>query len=137
MKTAELTRLHFHKVGIFGNLSWPGSLPYCSLEHSYLAADGASWTAKVAPGEYAAVRHAPNRLPYETFMLQDVPDFQGQPVTGILIHKADFPGELEGCIAPGMSMTVDYPGRIYESKKAFDAFMSWLDGESAMRLIIR
>lgn len=53
--------------------------------------------------------------------------------THILIHKANLPEQLEGCIAPGLDFGV-LRGKwaVLNSRSAFDSLMSHLNGESAI-----
>lgn len=122
-----LTRTDFLSTGIFGELNPDDdSFTLQTLEHAYSIAPiggsvSTSWAAKVAPGVYTCVRHAPNRLPYDTFMLENVPDFEGQPVTGILIHILNFDAQSEGCIGVGLGRIGNV--EITQSKAAFDLLM--------------
>lgn len=104
-----------------------------TLEHGYDI--GGFWLPKVRAGIYNCVRHAPNRLPYETFMLENVPDFQGAPVSGILIHKANWERELEGCIAVGLA-AINNNEMITGSKLAFDKMMSLQAAVNSFKLTI-
>lgn len=57
--------------------------------------------------------------------------------THILIHKANHPDQLEGCIAPGMEWgVVNARWAVLNSGVAFDYLMAHLGGEKA-KLIIR
>ncbi|MDA0126497.1 DUF5675 family protein [Vibrio sp. MarTm2] len=57
--------------------------------------------------------------------------------THILIHKANYPDQLEGCIAPGMEWgVVNAHWAVLSSGVAFDYLMAHLGGEKA-KLIIR
>src|ERR1700677_4065252 len=117
-----LNRLKYLKDGIFGELlDDTGAQIATTCEHTYV--NGTTMTAKVAPGTYTCTRHAPNRLPYETFELQNVPDFQGKPVTGILLHILNFGSESEGCVGLGESMILtptQTKDMITNSKIAFE-----------------
>jgi len=101
--------------GIFGMLYDENNKQIAvTLEHSY------NCMPKVAAGTYTCVRHAPNRLPYATFELQNVPDFKGSIVTGILIHIGNYNHDSDGCILLGSERNGDM---IMHSKKTFEAFM--------------
>lgn len=114
-----LTRTAFKLYGIFGDLrDESGKLLAITLEHAY--SDGAAFVPKLAPGKYECVKHSPHRLPYETIMVTNVPDFQGSPVSGILIHIGNYNGDSEGCILLGLSAGT---GCILESRHAFESFM--------------
>lgn len=133
-----LQRHEYRSDGIFGTMvSEDGTITFCTLEHAY-SENGGSWLPKVAAGKYACVRHAPNRLPYETFMLANVPDFQGQSVDGILIHILNLDAESEGCIGVGESEVTWPTGAkaIAHSADAFKRFMDLQQGVQAFSLTI-
>lgn len=114
--------------GVFGRLlGEDGEQLMVTLEHSY------GGQAKLAPGEYRCVRHAPNRLPYETFMVTGVPDFQGQRVDGILIHIGNFNRDSEGCVLVGLSEGVRM---ILSSHAAFERLMGLQAGLQEFRLTV-
>ena len=114
-----LTRKNYSLYGITGELCDESGKHLCfTLEHAYQV--GATYLPKVAAGVYNCTRHPPNRLPYETFELQDVPPFQAALVSGILIHVGNYNGDSEGCILVGLEQG---QGCILESKKAFDMLM--------------
>lgn len=128
-----LTRGRFALYGILGQLkSEDGSLLFCTLEHAYQQKDG-SFLPKLAPGTYTCVRHPPNRLPYETFVVQGVPPFMGAPVAGILIHKGNYNNDSEGCILIGMRFGT---GMIEDSKDAFDQFMTAQEGVNEFQFTV-
>lgn len=119
----KLERNKYTKDGVFGILyDDKGQEIAVTLEHVYL--NGTTLTAKVSHGEYTCLRHAPNRVPYETFELQNVPNFQGKPVTGILIHVLNYNNESEGCIGVGEAVVESPKGKmITNSKVTFDKLM--------------
>jgi len=132
-----LDRTGYRSDGIFGILrDENGQTLAVTLEHAY-ANDSGGFEPKVAAGNYTCDRHAPNRLPYETFELQGVPDFQGKPVTGILIHILNFNSESDGCIGVGRSLAASPSGMmIANSKEAFEEIMNRLDGVQSFQLSI-
>lgn len=134
----RLKRTSFTELGIFGMLlDEEANLVAYTLEHAY-SRDGngsAPWVPKVAPGTYQCQRHAPNRLPYETFEVMGVPDFQGQKVTGILLHVGNFNRDSEGCILVGLDVSPD--GRAIErSIAAFQKLMGMQKGVDSFTLSI-
>lgn len=133
----RLTRTEFREDGIFGELvTEDGDFVAYTLEHAYPHGTG-GWLPKVAVGTYKCVKHPPNRLPYETFMLEEVPDFQGLPVTGILIHCGNFDRDSEGCILIGEDEIQTKSEEIITgSRKAFAAFMALQDGIDSFLLLI-
>lgn len=95
-------------------------------------------TPKVAAGVYTCVRHAPNRLPYVTFELQGVPDFQGNPVTGILIHIGNFNKDSDGCILLGAVLyAITEPWMIRSSTPTFNKFMALQSSVDSFTLTIK
>lgn len=81
----------------------------------------------MAPGTYNCTRHAPNRLPYETWELQNVPPFLGNPVSAILIHVGNYNNDSDGCILVGRRVVSnpDSPSEnmITSSKNTFNRLM--------------
>lgn len=129
----KLNRTEKKESGIFGELyDGEGNLIAFTIEHAYQGIDG-NYVPKVAPGEYQCVRHAPNRLPYETFMLECVPDFDGKQVTGILIHKGNFNKDSVGCILVGSSRD---DKMIMNSGKTFKKFMDMQSGVDSFTITI-
>jgi hypothetical protein len=123
--------------GIFGEFQTDDGHHLCvTLEHAYK--DGETFIPKVAPGTYKCVRHPPNRLPYETFMLENVPEFQGEPVSGILIHCGNFNKDSIGCILLGHEIMDQANGEemITESKNTFFDFMDLQKDEPFFHLTI-
>lgn len=133
-----LNRKQYRSDGIFGELiDEKGSLVAVTLEHAY--ADGEKFVPKVASGQYDCVRHPPNRLPYETFMLENVPEFQGHPVTGILIHVGNYNDDSIGCILLGTQIGFKNNGGQMITSKSLDAFhkfMALQDGVATFQLIV-
>lgn len=135
----HLKRLEYGADGIFGNLlDEQGNLVAHTLEHAYEGYGPACpWVPKVAVGTYTCVRHPPHRVPYETFMLRDVPDFMGKPVEGILIHCGNFDKDSEGCILVGSS-EVDLGRRrmVTHSRETFERIMAFQAGIDEFQLLI-
>lgn len=124
----------FLEAGIFGEIiDEQGEVICQTLEHAYPDGNG-GWVPKVAPGVYTCVRHLPNRLPYETFMILAVPPFQNSPVSGILFHCGNFDADSEGCILLGLMNDGDK--EILQSKIAFEAFMTTLEGVQSFEITI-
>lgn len=128
-----LLRTDFQPHGIFGELSdGEGKILFHTLEHSFEDGKG-GYVPKVAVGFYNCVRHAPNRLPYETFMVDQVSDFQGKPVTGILFHVGNFDKDSEGCILVGHTRINDM---VTASKTSFAEFMDLQTGLDSFELVV-
>lgn len=128
----KLVRGRAELYGIFGQLlDENGNVIAVTLEHAY--SDGDAFVPKVAVGTYTCTRHAPNRLPYETFEIQNVPNFQGQTVTGILIHVGNYNKDSVGCVLVGEYFGV---GCILESKVAFEKLMALQEGVESFTLVV-
>ena len=69
----------------------------------------------IPPGKYAVIVDWSNRFGR---LMPHVCDVPGR--SGIRIHAANRPEELEGCIAPGKVQAPDFVGA---SRKAFDALL--------------
>lgn len=129
-----LKRDKYALYGIMGKLSGEG-FECETLEHAYSEPGVAKpqFVPKLAPGTYKCVFHPPNRLHYDTYMVTGVPDFQGAPVNGILIHRGNYNKDSEGCILLGLERGT---GCILESEKAFDKFMALLNKASEFTLTV-
>ncbi|MCG9624182.1 DUF5675 family protein [Vibrio mediterranei] len=58
--------------------------------------------------------------------------------THILIHKANTPSQLQGCLAPGVDFGfVGNEWAVVNSKAAFEALMHELDGQPAVLIIVK
>jgi hypothetical protein len=63
--------------------------------------------------------------PFQAFEVQNVPDFQGKPVTGILFHVGNFNADSDGCILLGSVLyNVNEPWMIRSSTPTFNKFMA-------------
>jgi hypothetical protein len=129
-----LSRTDYLETGIFGVIRNKQNDFICvTLEHSYIV-DG-SFTPKVSAGLYVCKKHAPNRLKYWTYELQDVPPFQGKSVDGVLVHIGNYHSESQGCILVGEHKSEDNE-MIIGSKLAFDYFMGIQKGLDSFQLEI-
>jgi len=138
-----LTRQSKEADGVFGTMSSEdGSFSCVTLERSYDSGLGnGSYMAKVPEGTYICIRHAPNRLPYETFMLQHIPDFQGAPVDGILIHIGNYDTDSIGCVLLGRRVLPNpanpSTNMITSSRNTFNAFMDLQRGLDSFTLTVK
>jgi hypothetical protein len=135
---ASIKRQQFRSDGIFGVMSNEQGNVFCvTLEHAYQDPLSGLWVPKVAAAVYTCVRHPPNRLPYETFMLYNVPNFQNQSVDGILLHVLNFNRESQGCIGLGQEVAdIGSEEMITHSQNTFDAFMALQIGVDSFQLTI-
>lgn len=129
-----LTRNDYTKDGIFGTITdIDGNFVCATLEHAYPDDDNNHYVPKVPAGTYICTEHAPNRLPYTTFELMNVPKFQGNPVTGILIHIGNFNQDSDGCILVGSERNGNM---IMDSKVTFAKFIALQGTEESFTLTI-
>ena len=123
--TFTLTRGDAIEEGVFGTLT-NGTDTYCTLERTW---DG---LPKIPVGTYICLRGM-HRLEgmqndFECFELQNVPGH-----TGCLIHIANYPHDLNGCIGIGLR----HDGTmLYSSRTAFTYFMASLDGVDSFELTV-
>jgi len=130
-----LNRTKYSEDGIFGELlNDSGGFVCCTLEHAFIKPDR-TFEAKVAAGEYLCkVGTGPleggfhalhDGIPFMAFEIQDVPEFRGLPVTGILFHIGNYQQDSEGCILLGKQIGQKSSGgnMLMASKQAFDDFM--------------
>lgn len=128
-----LKRTSYTADGIFGELfDNEGNLIAFTLEHSF--PDGSSFKPKVLEGVYKCVRHLPVRLTYDTFILLNVPPFQGNEVTGILIHIGNFNKDSDGCILVGSARKENM---VINSKEIFTKIMNIQKGIISFTLTIK
>lgn len=137
-----LKRLTYDFDGIFGILlDEAGKQLSVTLEHAFDAhLDAGGYAPKVKAGEYVCQRHAPNRLPYETWALQNVPPFQGKPVNGILIHVGNYNENSDGCILVGRNVLprLNKPAEnmVTSSHNTFNKIMDLTKGLSNFTLVV-
>lgn len=128
-----LKRTDYIADGIFGVLCDENYNQIAvTLEHAFGVEPG-TYVPKVARGIYTCSLHAPNRLPYTTFELQNVPNFQGKPVTGVLIHIGNYNHDSDGCILVGSERNGDM---IMDSKVTFQKIMELQTGLEEFTLTI-
>lgn len=139
----KLLRTDYNEFGIFGELSDESGNKFAvTLEHAYpetkaLPKEFILYSPKIAAGTYICKRHAPNRLPYETFELQNVPNFQDHHVDGVLIHIGNYNKDSIGCILLGKSkLKLDRGMMITGSKETFQKFMDLQKDVSEFTLTI-
>lgn len=124
----KLTRKAAHLYGVFGEITTEAGDAVCvTLEHAY-ALPGSGYSAKLANGVYKCVlgtHKLSNLNPFQAFEVQNVPWFQGSPVSGILFHIGNYNKDSEGCILLGSKVGT---GCILDSRDAFDKFMALQEG---------
>jgi hypothetical protein len=119
----KLNRTQCSLYGIFGVLYDENMNSIAvTLEHAYVV--GNAFVPKLAAGTYTCKRgmhELKNGIQFQTFEIMNVPDFQGNPVTGILFHVGNYNADSEGCILMG---TTKLAGCIVDSGVAFTRFIN-------------
>jgi hypothetical protein len=129
----KLERSKCSADGVFGEItSEDGQHSFFTLEHAYPDGNG-GFVPKVAAGTYICTRYASPDHGYEVFVLQNVPDFQGQPVSYIELHIGCFNKDSKGCILLG---EIQSDTMILKSQIAFEAFMQIQNEVGSWQLII-
>lgn len=128
----RIKRTGYHADGILGQLLGPdGAILFYTLEHSYLEDD--HYAPKLAGGRYLCVLGA-HRLhgmteDFQAYEVMGVPEFQGEPVSGILFHWGNYNRDSEGCILLGMSEAeIGGVDMVTSSRNAWAKFMSMQTG---------
>ena len=86
------------RIGYILERAWRGNKPFESC---------------IPEGTYECVPYSSARFP-NVIEVKDVPDRDH-----ILIHPANYPNELSGCLAPGKSYTLnDHDGHVWKSRQA-------------------
>ena len=124
-----LKRDTYTRDGIFGHLLFEGTEEVYAaiLEHPYLQPDG-SYLPKVTAGTYTCLKgdHKLEGMDHTfiAFELQNVPPFQGNNVSGILIHVGNTERDSSGCLLIGQDPPVYQRGKfIVNSRDKFNNFM--------------
>ncbi len=119
MKTFELQRFAYHPDGTMGSMM-VGDQRFYSIERPWL--DNAPNVSCIPEGTYpVGWRESPKFG--ETWHVQDVP---GR--THILIHAANFPYNVEGCIGLGMGV-MDAKVAVSSSRRAVKLFEELTRGD--------
>ena len=131
MKEIMLTRQSYLDTGTFGTMRLTDGAIVVTVERPWL--NNRPGVSCIPEGVYSCRRGFFHRGGYATFEVCDVP---GRSL--IKFHKANWPRELQGCIAPNLKLVPD-PGSLLRgvsSAQAFARFMASLEGESEFRLRI-
>jgi len=84
----------------------------------------------IPAGDYLCRRSYYNRGGYDAYEITAVPNR-----THILIHVANYPRDVVGCVGVGKSRDVQVPA-VWRSKVAFSEFMAYLNGDVEFHLTI-
>lgn len=142
----KLKRITGTPNGVFSQLTGlapGGSLDLSTIEHAYPDYAG-KWIPKLATGTYKCIRgihqledpKKPGELlpPFETFEIMNVPQFQGQNVTGLLFHIGNYNHDSHGCVLVGMGQN---DVMVTNSAIAFnDHFMKAQEGCNEFTLVV-
>ena len=122
LKKYRLERELEEGQGIWGVMTDGEGLQWYTLENA---------EKKIPDGTYECVRDYYYRGDYETFEVQ----VEGRD--RILVHSANYPHQLEGCIAPGTGRgRKDNELAVWSSRKAHDQYMESLVGQDLHLLVI-
>jgi hypothetical protein len=125
----KLVRFAYLPTGTLGRLysALPGGVQLFTVERPW--SGNAPYVSCIPEGQYALRPHSSPHWP-EVLEVVSVP---GR--TAILIHPANAPAELQGCIAPNMELDLTLV-RGQRSKEAFKVVMSWYRrGDSQITVI--
>ncbi|MGF1688722.1 DUF5675 family protein [Photobacterium japonica] len=132
MKTLTLKRRHFSH-GTFSTLhTQDGKQVCCMVERPWQ--NNQPNVSCVPPGTYKLIPHQSNK--FGTCYALEAPTLSvtryGPSVrTHCLIHKANRPNELQGCLAPGTHFGVSRgEWAVMNSTEAFNGLMTLLAGET-------
>lgn len=93
--------------------------------------DNKPYVSCIPEGDYNLVRHDSPKFGDRVWMVHNVPDR-----TFILFHVANWPHQLQGCIAPGNTLFPDGDG-VGSSRVAYEQFMEWSKNFDHLELRIR
>lgn len=127
-----LTRDEFRLYGIFSSMvSEDNKFTFSTLEHAFNK-DGV-FVPKLSAGVFKCKRYRSPKFGYDVFIIENPPDFQGQPVTYIELHIGCFNNDSDGCVLiasrRGTMMVED-------SRIAFERFMELQDGVDEFTLTV-
>jgi hypothetical protein len=128
MQTLRLERMAYLDEGTFGKLYLPNGKLFFTVERPWL--DNLPRVSCVPEGTYPLIRDYFDRGGYETFQVMDV---SGR--SQILIHVANWPKDVEGCIGVGLGLDLGN-FMVTSSRLAFRAFMESLPGDEERQIQI-
>lgn len=142
-----LIRNAFLESGIFGEIKNDKQEHlFFTLEHAFLQKDG-SYSPKTAPGNYNCrndtgplhgLHSLKNGVPFKAFEIENVPPFEGIPVSGILFHIGNWNQDSEGCVLLGKAIGNMNNGGLMltNSGIAFGEFMDILNQVDEFNLTV-
>lgn len=121
----ELERICYHPQGTLGTLTVSGETFY-TVENPWL--DNQRNISCIPTGEYGLIWRESPRFGY-TYLVDGVPDR-----TYILLHPANFPTDVQGCIGLGMSLMSDRIA-VSRSKKALETFHDLMNEQPGQLIV--
>jgi len=131
VSTLTLARFCYASFGTFGTMA-VGERVLWTVERPWL--DNTPSISCIPEGVYQLAPRPFYRGNYDAIEIRDVP-----ARTHILFHKANWPNELAGCIAPNAIIGPgdwSCPLRGYDSAAAFAHLMEWFESGGQLRLAI-
>jgi hypothetical protein len=117
----KLVRFAHLPTGTAGLLYGPdGVQPVATVERPWL--DNKPSVSCIPEGTYVLWPHTSPKFPDTVIELADVP---GR--SAILIHPANHPAELMGCIAPGIVSQINGAPSVTRSREAMAIVRAWFD----------
>lgn len=142
MLELQLIRHSYLPHGTFGTLSLPGSGIVHTVERPWK--DNKPFESCIPEGKYPLVMR-PSGVVARSTREKYTQGWEVQNVPGrsfIMIHPGNWPSNLEGCIAPGLSLALmkdpksDCPYGVTSSQAAFEKLMSSLKPGEPYTLVI-
>ena len=134
MTELTLERFCYAEAGTFGRVVLPDGQAFYTVERPWLS--NRSLVSCIPEGRYGLALDYFNRGRYEAPLIRDVP---GR--SRILVHVANWPEDLNGCIGLGTSFgVVDGRMGVHSSRIAFARFMAWFKpqlGRGPLHLTIK
>jgi hypothetical protein len=136
-----LERFLASNEGVFGSLTVGGCILFTMEEQWQNNAHGVSC---IPGGTYVLRKHFFAKMALDTYEIAGVPNR-----SGILIHPANTEEDVEGCVAPGLSLGViavrqdENTGRpakklaVLQSRVAFKKFMDAMAGADNVPIVVR
>ena len=136
-----LERFLASNEGVFGAMTVPGAILF-TMEEQW---QGNQRKVSCIPaGDYVLRKHFYAKMALETYEITGVPDRDG-----ILVHPANTEENVEGCVAPGLSLGViavvkdentGLPSKklaVLQSRAASKKFMDAMAGQDSVPITVR
>lgn len=124
MKVAEMNRFAYSPDGTFGELVTPSGLYYATVERPWL--ENKRGVSCIPEGVYVCRPRKFHKGGYDAIEITNVQDR-----THILMHVANYPSQVMGCIGINTRHgAINHQWCGLSSKKAFKSLMAELGGET-------